>query len=214
MHSNYPIPSEGAIYSEHVVVFRGPHDQYKKLDEWCDLPVVSIPPARWPKLNHNGTKYAFPLERDLVKNKIRSALRICVYAGFRNVVIGDFGLGNSYRNPPEEIAGLWREVFLYDPDIRGQFEYVAFVFEDQSQSTSKLILDDIAKKSKSGGSGSSSKGKSKSSSSSAAGSSSSTGKKGCPTDYHIFYQVFDAQAVQAVLSSPDPRYGLSTIMSP
>ncbi|CAJ2509066.1 Uu.00g140920.m01.CDS01 [Anthostomella pinea] len=206
---NYPIPSEGGIYSEYVVVFRGPHDQYKKLDQWYDLPVVSMPAARWPKLSQMGSKYAFPLERDLVKNKIRAALRICVYYGHRSVVIGDFGLGNGHRNPPQEIAELWREVFLYDPDIRGRFDYVAFVFEDLYQRTAKLILDDIAKKSK-GGHSSSSKGKSKSHGSS---SSSSAGGPTVPSDFEIFQHVFDASEIQGVMSRPDPRYGISMLTS-
>ncbi|KAI2627842.1 hypothetical protein GGR54DRAFT_435488 [Hypoxylon sp. NC1633] len=224
VESNYPIPSEGGVYSQFVVVFRGPHDQYKKLDAWHDLPVVSMPAARWPKLSHGGAKYAFPLEREMVRNKIRAALRICVYYDHRTVVIGDFGLGNGHRNPPQELAELWRDVFLYDPDIRGRFDYVAFVFEDQYQSTAKLILDDIAKKSKGGGGSSghshghghshhssSSKGKSKASS---ASSSSSTGSSAmAPTDFEIFSQVFDPSEIQGVMSRPDPRYGISMLTS-
>ncbi|KAI8627106.1 hypothetical protein F5Y19DRAFT_179552 [Xylariaceae sp. FL1651] len=206
---NYPIPSEGGIYSECVVVFRGPHDQYQKLDQWYDLPVVSMPAARWPKLSQMGSKYAFPLERDLVRNKIRSALRICAYYGHRSVVIGDFGLGNGHRNPPQELAEIWREVFLYDPDIRGRFDHVAFVFEDAHQSTTQLIQDDIAKKSKHGHS-SSSKGKSKSSSSS---SSQPTGGSAAPTDYEIFQHVFSAGEIHDIMNRPDPRYGISMLTS-
>ena len=122
---NYPIPSEGCIFSECVVVFRGPHEQYKKLEQWYDLPVVSVPAARWPKLSNMGTKYAFDVERSMVRNKIRAALTVCAYYGYRDLVIGDLGLGNSYRNPPVELAELWREVFLWDPDFRGRFDYVS-----------------------------------------------------------------------------------------
>ncbi|XXH01988.1 hypothetical protein Hte_008352 [Hypoxylon texense] len=225
--SNYPIPSEGGIYSEFVVVFRGPHDQYQKLDQWHDLPVVSVPAARWPKLSgQQGQKYAFPLEREMVRNKMRAALRICVYYEHRAVVVGDFGLGNAHRNPPQELAELWRDVFLYDPDIRGRFDYVAFVFEDRHQSTARLILDDIAKKSKgghghhhggSGSGGSSSKGKSKASSSSSSSSGSSGSGSGsgaaAPTDFEIFARVFDPSEIQNVLGRPDPRYGISMLTS-
>ncbi|KAI5863791.1 hypothetical protein GGS23DRAFT_514137 [Durotheca rogersii] len=214
VQSNYPIPSEGGIYSEFVVVFRGPHDQYKKLDQWYDLPVISMPAARWPKLSHGGSKYAFPLEREMVKNKLRAALRICVYYDHRTVVIGDFGLGNGHRNPPRELAELWREVFLYDPDTRGRFDHVAFVFEDQYQSTAKLILDDIAKKSK-GGSSKGSKSSSSSSKPFASGSSSSSagGSGPVPSDFEIFSAVFDPSEIQNVLGRPDPRYGISMLTS-
>ncbi|KAI0514684.1 hypothetical protein F5B22DRAFT_227813 [Xylaria bambusicola] len=209
LDSNYPIPSEGGIYSEFVVVFRGPHDQYKKLDQWYDLPVVSMPAVRWPKLSQTSLKYAFPIERTLVKNKIRSALRICAYYGHRSVVIGDYGLGNGHRNPPQELAELWREVFLYDPDIRGRFDHVAFVFEDAYQSTTMLILEDIAKKNKHSHS-SSSKGKSK-----AAGSSGShsTRDLATPTDFEIFQHVFSAGEVHQTVNRPDPRYDISMLTS-
>ncbi|KAK0725368.1 hypothetical protein B0H67DRAFT_598635 [Lasiosphaeris hirsuta] len=210
--AHYPIPMYGGIMSADVVVFRGPHDRYEKLppDQWRALPVVSVPPARWPKLTQNGTKYSFANEREMVKDKLRGALRICAYAEYTNVVIGDFGLGNGYRNPPQELAELWREVFLYDPDLRGRIRQVAFVFEDPDQSTTQLILDDLAKKSKSGSSssGSSSSSKSKSKSKSACPNTSSA-----PTDYEIFARVFSDAEIQRVLSQPDSRYGLDNLLA-
>lgn len=218
--TNYPIPCEGGILSNYVVVFRGLHDRYERLDEdqWAAVPVVSVVPARWPKLSHSGTKYSFEQERDLVKVKLRAALRICLYNGYRYVVVGDWGLGNGCRNPPLEMAELWREVFLYDPELRGQFLFAAFVFEDERQSTTRFILEDIAKKSK-GSSGSSkskdggsgSKSKSKSGSGSSSSSSSSLGD--VVTDFEIFNRVFDEGEIQKVLSQPDPRYKLGTITS-
>ncbi|KAI0202145.1 hypothetical protein F4808DRAFT_80160 [Astrocystis sublimbata] len=203
---NYPIPSEGGIYSEFVVVFRGPHEQYAKLDPWCDLPVISMPATRWPKLGQMGLKYAFPLEREMAKNKIRSALRICAYYGHRSVVIGDFGLGNAHRNPPQELAEIWREVFLFDPDIRGRFDHVAFIFEDAYQSTAKLIVDDMTKKSKHCHS-SSSKSKSKPVSS----SHHSAGDVTKPTDFEIFQRVFSSSEIHHIMNRPDPRYDISMI---
>ncbi|CAI4217555.1 unnamed protein product [Parascedosporium putredinis] len=204
---NYPIPCEGGLVSNYVVVFRGLHDRYERLkeDQWDAVPVVSVVPTRWPKLSHGGAKYSFEQERDLVKVKLRAALRICLYNNYRYV----------------EMAELWREVFLYDPDLRGQFVFAAFVFEDEKQSTTRFIQDDIAKKNKSGsGSGSSSKSRSKSSSSSGGGSSASgsasgsgSGSGSAPTDYAIFQSVFDEAEIQAVLSQPDPRYQLDMITS-
>ncbi|KAK6856078.1 hypothetical protein PG995_008229 [Apiospora arundinis] len=150
VESNYPIPSEGCIYSGCVVVFRGPHEQYTKWEpeNWSHLPVVSIPAARWPKLNQMGTKFAFDVEKELVRAKIRAALAACVYNGHNRVVIGNFGLGNSARNPARELAELWRDVFLYDPDFRGRFAQVCFVFEDLYESTTRLIFEDMSKKAK------------------------------------------------------------------
>ena len=171
--------------------------------------MVSVPPARWPKLTQNGTKYSFSSEREIVKDKLRGALRICAASGYESVVIGDFGLGNGYRNPPQELAELWREVLLYDPDLRGRIRHVAFVFEDTTQSTAQLILDDLAKKSKSSSHGSSSKSKSSKSKS----STSSGGSSGdCPTDYAIFAHVFKNEEIQRVLTQPDYRYDLNNLL--
>jgi uncharacterized protein (TIGR02452 family) len=203
--SNYPIPSAGGILSDSVVVCRGPHDRYEPLDQWFDLPVVSVAPTRWPKLKDHGSKYSFSEERDMIREKIRGALRICLYNGYDRVVIGDFGLGNGYRNPPQELAEIWRDVFLFDPDLRGQFAYVVFVFEDQSQSTMRLIHEDMTRKeSKRGGS----RGKSSSSGSS---SSSSRTSHNFPTDLAIFEHIFDTPEIDRVLSQPDPRYALNMI---
>ncbi|KAF4126127.1 hypothetical protein GMORB2_1373 [Geosmithia morbida] len=220
--SNYPIPPQGGILSNSVVVYRGPHDGYERLDGWYDLPVVSVPPTRWPKLRDNGTRYSFAQERDMMREKMRAALGICLYNNYPRVVIGDFGLGNSYRNPPREVAEMWRDLFLFDPDIRGQFHYVVFVFDDAHRSTSHLIRDEMYKKeSKRGG------GRASVASAGAAAAARiphhhhptedchgiTREHGGLPTDLAIFEEIFDPREVQRVLSQPDPRYGLAMITS-
>lgn len=191
------------------MVFRGPHDRYEKLpfEQWGELPVISVPPPRWPKLTQNGTKYSFSDEREMVRDKMLGALRICAYHGYNSVVIGDFGLGNGYRNPPQELAELWREVCLYDPDLRGRIRCVTFVIEDPNQSTTQLILDDLEKKAK----GSSSKSRPKSGSSSTSSSNSSLYNS--PTDFEIFSRVFNQAEIRRFLSQPDERYGWNTILA-
>ncbi|KAL6870417.1 hypothetical protein J3F83DRAFT_760920 [Trichoderma novae-zelandiae] len=198
--SNYPIPSGGGILSDSVVVSRGPHERYEPLDRWYDLPVVSVPPTRWPKLTENGTKYSFSAERDMIREKIRGALHICLYNSYDRVVIGDFGLGNGYRNPPRELAEIWRDIFLFDPHLRGQFSYVIFVFEDPAQSTTRLIQDEMLKKDR------------KSSGVSKTKLPLGSGGTG-PTDMDIFESVFDPAEIERVLCRPDPRYGLDMITS-
>ncbi|KAK3347473.1 hypothetical protein B0H65DRAFT_149848 [Neurospora tetraspora] len=192
---NYPIPSYGGIYSRDVVVFRGPHDRYEKLppEQWQSIPVVSVHPTRWPKLTQNGTKFSFQNERDMLKDLLRGALRIAAYNGHTQLVIGDFGLGNGYRNPPQEVAEMWREVLLYDPDLRGRISSVAFVFEDPNQSTSKLILEDLAKKARE--------------------TLSSAAAAACPSDLEVFHRVFHDTEIQRVVSQPDSRYGLNNLLA-
>ncbi|RKK21324.1 hypothetical protein BFJ66_g17413 [Fusarium oxysporum f. sp. cepae] len=201
--NNYPIPPLGGILSDTVVVYRGPNDRYDRLGRWFDLPVVSIPPTRRPKLKDNGLKYSFTEEREMTRDKLRGALRICLYNGYDRVVIGDFGLGNGHRNPPQELAELWRDVFLFDPDLRGQFAYVAFVFEDPQQSTIRHIVDEIAKKENGSG------GKSRSGFLNSFSTDQSHAD--IPTDRQIFEQVFDPAVVDRILRQPDPRYGLDMI---
>lgn len=173
--------------------------------------MVSVFPTRWPKLKTNGTCYSFDAEYNIAKNKLRAALTICVYNDIRTVVIGDFGLG-SYRNPPQAMAEMWREVFLWDPNLRGRIENVAFVFDDKSQSTMKMIMDDMAKKSRSGGSaGSGSSSSSRNRANYPSHSSSGTG--GYPTDHDIFAHVFGDAEVTRVMSQPDSRMGMNNIVS-
>lgn len=164
-------------------------------------------PTRRPKLKEGGTTYSFDDERELCRNKLRAALTICAYNDVRSVVIGDFGLG-SCRNPPRLMAELWREVFLWDPTVRGRIENVAFVFEDRAQSTTRLIHEEAVKKSSSSHSSSSSSSKSKGKSKA---SSSSSG--GGPTDYDIFSHVFDPNEIARVLAQPDTRMGVQNLMS-
>lgn len=213
--SHYPIPSGGAILSNSVVVYRGPPEGYERLDSWYDLPVVSAPPTRWPKLKENGTKYSFAQERDMMRDRIRGVLRVCLYNDYRRIVVGDFGLGNGYRNPPREVAEIWRDLVLFDPDLRGQFHYVVFVFDDAGQSTSRLILDELSRrqnKENSRRSGSSGSGGMRHGETSSL-ASSAWDASGAPSDMSIFEQVFHPAEIARVVSQPDPRYGLDMITS-
>lgn len=205
LSSNYPIPSSGAILSDNVVVCRGPPDGYERLDKWYDLPVVSIAPMRRPKLKDDGSRYSFEQEYDATWRKMRGALCVCLHHGYDRVIIGDFGLGNNHRNPPQVLAEMWRNLFLFDPELRGQFTYVVFTFEDASQSTRRIILDEAAKSHcKSSANGKSSRDGSFSSSSSS---------DDCVADIDIFAHVFSSEEVHRVVSEPDPRYGLHMITS-
>lgn len=197
-----------------TVVFRGPHDRYEPRDpkDWRELPVVSVVPVRRPKLKEGGTTYSFDDERDLIRDKMRAALTICAYNDVRSVVIGDFGLGSD-RNPPRLMAELWREVFLWDPTLRGRIENVAFVFEDRAQSTARLIYEEATKVKGKSSSSSSRAGSSSKSRGKASSSSSSSGAGGGPTDYDIFTHVFDPAEIARVLAQPDMRMGVQNLMS-
>lgn len=206
--SNYPIPSTGVILSDAVVVGRGPHERYERLECWHDLPVVSVPPTRWPKLKENGSMYSFAEERGMMREKIRGALRVCLYNNYDRVVVGDFGLGNSCRNPPQEVAEIWRELLLFDPELRGQFTYVVFVFDNPSQSTTSLIWEDITRKEKRGGAS-----KPKRSGDASVAIESRGPGSAAPIDMAIYQRVFEDTEIHRLLGERDPRYGLDMITS-
>lgn len=127
--ANYPIPTRAGIYSEKVVVFRNGPERYEPWQEMKALPIISVCPVKRPKLDTSGTKYSFKQEKELMRDKIRTALRIAVYYGHTKLCIGTFGLGPGFRNPPEEVALMWRDAFLRDSEFVGHFEDVVFAFD-------------------------------------------------------------------------------------
>ncbi|KAL2063888.1 hypothetical protein VTL71DRAFT_4382 [Oculimacula yallundae] len=202
--SNYPMPPSTGIYSGNVVVFRDGPEKYTPWPEYKALPIISICPVKRPKLNSSKSKYSFKAEEDLMRDKIRTALRIAVYYKHVNLVIGTFGLGPGFSNPTEEVALMWRDAFLKDPEFVGHFRDVVFAFEaPEGPATSS-----------SSSKGSSSKSSSKSSSSSSkksSSSSSSSSKSGVAADLDIFRHVFKPANVHNAFKTPMPSsYSPST----
>jgi hypothetical protein len=117
------------------------------------LPVISVPPVRRPKLDATGKKYSFDAERELMKDKIRTALRIAVHYGHTDICLGAFGCGPIFRNPTREVATMFKDMLFYESEFKGQFSNIVFAFDPSEASGS------------SSGSGSSKSGSSSSSSS-------------------------------------------------
>lgn len=127
-----------------IVVFRNGPEKYEPWQEYksksirrvmisradvLGLPVISVCPVKRPKLKDHDTKYAFKDEKELMRDKLRTALRIAIYYGYTNLCIGTFGLGSGFGNPPEEVARMWRDLFLKDSEFVGHFNDVVFAFE-------------------------------------------------------------------------------------
>ncbi|RKF55836.1 hypothetical protein GcC1_200027 [Golovinomyces cichoracearum] len=138
--SNYPIPARAGIYSANVVVFRGGPDKYETWKEYKALPIISVCPVQRPKLDISGKRYAFIQEKELMTEKIHTALRIAVWHKHTRLCIGTFGLGVGYQNPTEEVALMWRDALLYNPEFNGHFQDVVFAFEspEGSAATSSI----------------------------------------------------------------------------
>lgn len=134
---HYPIPHLGGIYSPNVVVFRSGPDRYQVWQEFKALPVISVAPVRRPKLDTTGKKYSFEQERELMREKIRTALRIAVYYRHPSICLGAFGCSSYFRNPNREVAQLWKEIlFSETSEFRGHFQDVVFAIESDGGSTS------------------------------------------------------------------------------
>ncbi|KAG5917577.1 hypothetical protein E4U61_002587 [Claviceps capensis] len=207
-----PISATGGIFSDTVVVHRGPWPKYELLEPPHDLPIVSVAPLRRPLAIGRGTVYKNDEDKTKMREKICGALRICLYHNYDRVVIGDFGMGEGYRNPPQALAEIWRDLFLFDPILRGQFAYVVFAFENPTQSTIRYHWDNLLR----------SKERRLSRRLAIEGTSSeytsSTVEESCieppaPTDMAVFQSVFHPNEIARVLRKPDPRCSIAMILS-
>ncbi|KAI4225108.1 MAG: hypothetical protein L6R36_004165 [Xanthoria steineri] len=141
--SHYPIPRFGVIYSPHVVIFRsGAEDGYVPWSRFKNLPVISIAPIKRPKLLESGTEYSFDEEKDIMKEKMRSILRIAAIHHHVDLCMGAFGVGPGFRNPPALIASMWRSVLFEEAEFHGVFANVVFAIEKTAESSAQGGLSD------------------------------------------------------------------------
>ncbi|ORY12704.1 hypothetical protein BCR34DRAFT_624167 [Clohesyomyces aquaticus] len=133
--SHYPLPPTAAIYSPTVLLFRHSlsigHTLFYPRTPAPSLPLLSIltlPALRRPMLASMGV-YAYPSDRDTMRNKIRLLLRISALHGHRKLVLGALGCG-AYGNPVEEVAQLFKEVFGEKEFKGGWWEDVVFAVKD------------------------------------------------------------------------------------
>ncbi|PGH10337.1 hypothetical protein GX51_00094 [Blastomyces parvus] len=135
----YPTPSNAVIYSPAVIVFRDCLKHGHGLMDLSDpdsLPLVSVismAALRRPgviKGPNSLLKFASPKDRDLTKEKMRVILRLSAWKRHRKLVLGALGCG-AFRNPPEEVADCWAEVFSEPEFCGGWWEKVVFAVIDE-----------------------------------------------------------------------------------
>lgn len=120
----------------------GPEDGYTPWSRFKHLPVISVAPIRRPKLDESGTDYSFDQEKDLMKEKMRSVLRIAAYHHHYDLCMGAFGVGPGFRNPASQIASMWRTLLFEEDEFSGLFSNVVFAIENTGDTTSKDGLTD------------------------------------------------------------------------
>ena len=69
-------------------------------------------------------------DRNLTKDKMRICLRMAAIHGHRRLVLGALGCG-AFRNPKQEVADCWAEVFQESEFQGGWWERVVFAVFDR-----------------------------------------------------------------------------------
>ncbi len=70
-----------------------------------------------------------------MRESMRTVLRLAAYNRYHDICIGAFGIGVPFRNPPRDVAELWKELLFRDEEFRGMFRNVIFTFDTKQRST-------------------------------------------------------------------------------
>ena len=133
----YPMDNTyGGIYSPDITFFRATKDEgYALLDEPFRAAVISVASLNYnPKHGHNTLDNGNIPEADkpILKEKIRTILRIGALKGHNSLVLGALGCG-AFCTPPAQMARLFHEV-LDEPEFQGRFSKIVFAIIDSPSS--------------------------------------------------------------------------------
>ncbi len=114
-----------------TVCFRDGPDHYQvwNTENWKSLPVISVAPVRRPKLDESGKRYSFSQEKELMLEKMRTVLRIAAMFNHSSIVMGAFGVGHVFRNPPREVARMWKQLLFREEEFNGVFANIVFAIQ-------------------------------------------------------------------------------------
>lgn len=133
----YPMDNTcGGIYSPGITFFRGTQEEgYVLLEETFQAAVISVASLNYnPKHGHNTLDNGNIPESDkpVLKEKIRTILRIGALKGHDSLVLGALGCG-VFCTPPAQMARLFHEV-LDEPEFDGRFRKIIFAIIDSPSS--------------------------------------------------------------------------------
>ena len=133
----YPMDNlHGGIYSPDITFFRGTQEEgYALLDEPFKAAVISVASLNYnPKHGHNQLDDGNIPEADkpILKEKIRTILRIGALKGHDSLVLGALGCG-AFCTPPAQMARLFHEV-LDENEFQGRFRKIVFAIIDSPSS--------------------------------------------------------------------------------
>ena len=129
----YPMDNTyGGIYSPDITFFRGTQEEgYALQDETFKAAVISVASLNYnPKHGHNTLDNGNIPEADkpVLKEKIRTILRIGALKGHDSLVLGALGCG-AFCTPPAQMARLFHEV-LDEKEFEGRFSKIVFAIID------------------------------------------------------------------------------------
>ncbi|RHZ68271.1 uncharacterized protein CDV56_102311 [Aspergillus thermomutatus] len=140
----YPLPVYGAVWSPSVVVFRdevaGGCRFYRDEEKFL-VGVVSLAALRRPVLTSDGRRFANSNNVLVLKNKMRQVFRVLAENRISHCVLGAMGCG-AFRNPPCEVASIYREV-LQETEWDGVFEEIVFAVLDTKGESNYTIFKNV-----------------------------------------------------------------------
>ncbi len=133
----YPMDNTyGGIYSPDITFFRANIDEgYALLDEPFRAAVISVASLNYnPKHGHSQLDNGNIPEADkpILKEKIRTILRIGVLKNHDSLVLGALGCG-AFCTPPAQMARLFHQV-LDEQEFQGRFKKIVFAIIDSASS--------------------------------------------------------------------------------
>ncbi|KAL2287425.1 hypothetical protein FJTKL_05880 [Diaporthe vaccinii] len=141
----YPWNVLQGIYTRDVVIIRSSQENGHKLvapdapaNELPVVSVLSVAAVRRPDLSDgqvlsSGAKrkvFAKNGDRELTKSKMVLVLRMAASRGHDRLVLGALGCG-AFKNPVEEVAECWKEVFEQQEFQGGWWKDVCFAVLDR-----------------------------------------------------------------------------------
>ena len=133
----YPMDNTyGGIYSPDITFFRATKDEgYALLDEPFRAAVISVASLNYnPRHGHNQLENGNIPESDkpILKEKIRTILRIGALKKHDSLVLGALGCG-AFCTPPAQMARLFHQV-LSEKEFEGRFIKIVFAIIDSVSS--------------------------------------------------------------------------------
>lgn len=128
--SQYPISVYGGIYSPGVCVYKTPNN-YNPIDTPYTCSVISVAGIIHPEIDPT-TGMMLKKYVHIVKEKIRTILRIAIINGHSKLVLGALGCG-AFKNPPKHIALIFKQI-LEEKEFSRSFEEICFAILDDGNS--------------------------------------------------------------------------------